>query len=119
MRGRITLITLLLVLSAGLDAQQPSASVVGRVTDATGAVIPAVSIKITNLDTNITQTGSSNQIGDFTIPYLHPGRYKMEAALTGFRSYKHTEFTLMVDQALRIDIPLEIGSAAESITVND
>src|SRR5206468_9938284 len=81
--------------------------------------IPGVAITITNLDTNISQSGSSNQTGDFTIPYLNPGRYKMDAALTGFRSYKHSEFTLMVDQVLRVDIPLEVGSAAESITVTD
>src|SRR5882724_1983242 len=81
---------------AAVYAQQPSASVVGRVTDPTGAVIPGVAIKIINLDTSITQTGSSNQVGDFTIPYLNPGRYALEASLTGFRSYKHAEFILTV-----------------------
>ena len=106
-----------IALTVRLSAQQPSASVVGRVTDATGAVIPGVSIKITNLDTNAARIGASNQIGDFTIPYLNPGRYTLEATLTGFRSYRHSEFNLAVDQALRIDIPLEIGSAAESVTV--
>src|SRR5437879_4997595 len=119
MNRHLTLVMLSLAMVAGLNAQQPSASVVGRVTDATGAVIPGVAIKITNLDTNIAQTGTSNHIGDFTIPYLNPGRYRMEATLTGFRSYKHTEFTLMVDQVLRVDVPLEIGSSAESITVTD
>src|SRR5438132_468083 len=119
MNRQFALIVLSLAFIVGLYAQQPSASVVGRVTDATRAVIPGVAIKITNLDTNITQAGASNQAGDFTIPYLNPGRYRMEASHTGFRSYKHAEFTLAVDQTLRIDIPLEIGSAAESVTVND
>src|SRR6185503_16798782 len=119
MQRSFTIVTFTLAFWAGLNAQQPSASVVGRVTDATGAVIPGVVIKITNLDTNISQTGTSNQVGDFTIPYLNPGQYKMEATLTGFRSYKHSEFTLMVDQVLRVDLPLEVGSAAESITVTD
>src|SRR5262245_1170190 len=119
MKGQLTLVTLALAWIAGLNAQQPSASVVGRVTDATGAVVSGVAIRITNLDTNIAQTSSSNQIGDFTIPYLNPGRYAMEATLAGFRSYKRTEIILTVDQTLRIDIRLEIGSAAESVTVND
>ena len=57
---------------ASLNAQQPSASVVGRVTDATGAVIPGVAIKITNLDTNIAQAGSTNQVGDFTTTSVPP-----------------------------------------------
>src|SRR5262245_14894150 len=119
MNRRLTLVALSLVLAASLDAPQPSASVFGRVTDATGVVILVVAIMITNLDTNLAQTGVSKHIGNFTIRYLNQGRYKMEAALTGFRTYKHAEFTLMVDQALRIDVPLEIGSSAESITVND
>ncbi|MBI4874990.1 MAG: carboxypeptidase regulatory-like domain-containing protein, partial [Acidobacteria bacterium] len=106
-------------VGASVYAQAPSASVVGRVTDATGAVIPGVAIKIANLDTGIAQRGTSNEIGDFTIPYLSPGRYSLEATLTGFRSYKHTEFTLAVDQVQRIDIPLEVGSATESVTVSD
>src|SRR6185436_6304366 len=119
MKSHFTLVTLWLASFGCLSTQQPLASVVGRVTDASGAVIPGVAITITNLDTNISQSGSSNQTGDFTIPYLNPGRYKMDATLTGFRSYKHSEFTLMVDQVLRVDIPLEVGSAAESITVTD
>ena len=69
-------------------SQTPTASVVGRVTDPTGAVIPGVALKITNLDTNIAQTGSTNEVGDFTVPYLNPGRYLLEASATGFRSYK-------------------------------
>ncbi|HUQ90122.1 MAG TPA: carboxypeptidase-like regulatory domain-containing protein, partial [Bryobacteraceae bacterium] len=112
-----SLVTLALGWAAVMSAQQPSASVVGRVTDATAAVIPGVTIKITNIDTNIAQSGSSNQTGDFTIPFLNPGRYRMEATLDGFRSYRHAEFTLTVDQVLRIDIALAIGSAAESVTV--
>ena len=109
----------LIATGAILAAQTPSASVVGRITDPTGAVIPGVTVKITNLDTNITQQGSSNQVGDYTIPYLQPGRYSLEAASTGFRTYKHSEFTLVVDQALRLDLALEVGSATESVTVTD
>ena len=100
-------------------AQNPSASVVGRITDPAGAVVPGVTVKITNLDTNISQQASSNEVGDFTIPYLNPGRYSLEAKADGFHTYKRTEFTLAVDQVLRIDIALEIGAATESVTVSD
>ncbi len=113
------LVAVLLAGGASATAQTPSASVVGRVTDPTGAVIPGVSIKITNLDTNISQPGSSNEIGDFTIPYLNPGRYALEASAPGFRTYKRAEFTLAVDQVLRIDIPLEVGATTESVTITD
>ena len=91
MNARALLLTALSIPTA--FAQTPSASVVGRVTDATGAVIPGVAVRIANLDTNIGQNGSSNAVGEFTIPYLNPGRYVLEASSTGFRTHKRGEFT--------------------------
>ena len=112
-------LAVLIALVLHLNAQTPSASVVGRVTDSSGAVIPGVAVKVTNLDTNIPHEGSSNAFGDFTILFLPPGRYSLDASTGGFRTYRRPEFTVSVDQALRIDIPLEIGTAAESVTVID
>ncbi len=100
-------------------AQTPSASLVGRVMDPTGAVVPGVSIKVTNIDTNISRQGSSNETGDFTLPYLNPGRYSLEARSEGFRTYKRAEFLLAVDQVLRIDVALEVGATTESVTITD
>ena len=112
---RWTLLFLLAVCQ--LFGQTPSASVVGRVTDPSAAVIPGVTIKITNTDTNQTHTGITNSAGDFTVPYLPPGRYTLEADATGFTTYKHQAFNLAVDQEQRVDIPLEVGSASQTITV--
>src|SRR4051794_41156560 len=112
------LVALLLGLSSFALAQTTSASVVGRITDPTGAVVPGVSVKITNLDTNLAQQASSNAVGDFTAPFLNPGRYVLEASAAGFHTYKHAEFNLAVDQILRLDIALEVGAATESITVD-
>jgi Carboxypeptidase regulatory-like domain/TonB-dependent Receptor Plug Domain len=114
-----TSVIVLLAFGVAAVAQTPSASVVGRVADPTGAVIPGVVIKVTNLDTNITGQASSNAVGDFTVPYLNPGRYTLEATAVGFRAYRHAEFTLALDQVLRIDIGLEIGAATESVTVTE
>jgi len=113
------LVAALLLLAHSATAQTPSARVVGRVTDATGAVIPGVFIQVTNLDTNIAQTGSSSEVGDFTIPYLNPGRYSLEARAEGFRTYRRAEFTVAVDQVLRNDMALEVGATTESVTITD
>jgi outer membrane receptor protein involved in Fe transport len=110
---------LILVLALAAAAQTPSATIVGRVTDPTGAVVPGVAIKVTNVDTNISSSGASNEVGDFTVPYLNPGRYTLEAASRGFRTHKRSEFTLAVDQILRMDIPLEVGATTESVTISD
>ncbi|MBS1828109.1 MAG: TonB-dependent receptor [Acidobacteria bacterium] len=109
----------LLFLTSALFSQTPSASVTGRVTDGSGAVIPGVAITVKNVDTNIVSKATSNEVGDFTVPYLHPGRYTLEASNAGFRTFKQAEFQLAVDQALRLDIPMELGSTTESITVTE
>ena len=114
--GKTVCVTGLLVCAC-LMAQTPSASVVGRVTDSSGAVVPGVAIRITNLDTNQSHNGVSNGAGDYTIPYLNPGRYTMEAAARGFSTYQHSGFTLAVDQEQRIDIKLEVGSATQTVTI--
>jgi hypothetical protein len=107
-----------ILTATSLLAQAPSASVVGRVVDASAAVIPGVVVKVTNLDTNQTYRGVSNGAGDYTILYLTPGRYSQEAAGAGFRDYRRAEFTLQVDQELRLDIRLEVGATNETITVS-
>src|SRR3569623_159860 len=117
MRTRLFLFVSLICTS--LFSLAPTASLVGRVTDSTGAVIPGVAIKVTNLDTNISQASKSNEVGDYTIPFLNPGRYVVEATVQGFHTYKHSEFTLEVGQTQRIDIPLQVGASSESVTVSE
>jgi hypothetical protein len=105
------------VTGACLMAQTPTASVLGRVVDGSGAVVPGVSIKVTNQDTNQPRSSVTNGAGDYTIPYLNPGRYTMEADANGFATYKHSGFTLVVDQEQRIDIKLEVGATTQTVTV--
>ncbi len=109
----------LLVSVCAARAQNSTASVVGRVSDPSGAVVPNVGVKITNLDTNLARKTTSNGAGDYAIPYLPPGRYKLEAALAGFRTYQRAEFTLEIDQSQRINIAMEVGTTSESVTVSD
>src|SRR2546427_12106963 len=91
---RSTIAVVLFLSAATAAGQTSSASVVGRVTDPTGAVVPAVTAKITNLDTNASRQVSSNEDGDYTIPYLNPGRYALEVTLSGFRSSRRPQVTL-------------------------
>ena len=115
---RLIIVALCGLAALGL-AQSPTARVTGRATDPAGAVVPGVAVKITNLETNISQPAVSNAVGDYTAPYLSPGRYTLEASFAGFRAFKLTEFRLAVDQELRIDIALEVGASADVITVSD
>ena len=113
------LVTIAILAIHVLLGQAPTATVVGRITDSTGAVIAGVTVKITNLDTNIAREVPSNEVGDYTMPFLNPGRYSLEAVAEGFRSYRRTEFLLTVEQQMRIDIRLEVGTVSESVTVSE
>lgn len=113
------LIIALLVATLTVAAQTPTAGVTGRVTDATGAVVPGATIKVANVDTNIVQQTVSNANGEFVLPYLNPAGYVLEAHASGFRSYKRERFTLEVSQVLRIDIQLEVGATSETVTITD
>ncbi len=115
---KITSLWIVLLVAAGVAfAQTPTASIVGRITDASGAVIPGVAIKVTNPDTNLSRSALSSEDGNYEIPFLNPARYVLEASATGFHTYRREEITLQVDQVLRLDIRLEIGAVQETVNV--
>jgi hypothetical protein len=99
--------------------QTPSATVVGRVTDSAGGVVPAVTVRLTNLETNQANEVVTRDSGDFTAPNLAPGRYSLEARREGFQLYRRPEFTLALDQVLRLDVALQVGAVTESVTIVD
>jgi len=78
MLSRISAATLLLC-GLSVFAQTPSGSVVGRVTDSAGGVVPNARVKLTNLDTNQGHEVATRDTGDFTVPNLAPGRYALES----------------------------------------
>src|ERR1700686_2025172 len=79
-----------------LVAQVSTADIVGTVTDASSAVVAGVKVIATNLATDLTYTGVSNGSGEFTIPLLPAGRYKIEASLTGFKAWTIPEVELTI-----------------------
>ncbi len=95
---------------------QTSSSVTGTLTDKSGASIATAKITAQNLDTQTTREALSDTSGNFTIPFLNPGRYRISAAKDGFRPV-FQEISLEVNQTARFDFQLEVGSVAESLEV--
>jgi hypothetical protein len=81
--------------------QQTGAMLVGAVTDATGAVLPKVVIRASNLATNITRDSVADESGNYSIPFLPAGDYVVTATLTGFREARAERVTLQVLQTAR------------------
>src|SRR5436305_1976299 len=106
---------LTVLFSTCLAAQ--TAQVTGRVTDQAGAVVPNAAISILNQDTGAKRSVVSNQDGYYTVPLLQPGRYQISSALPGFKPVEHKDVQLAVDQILRLDFLLEIGSLSEKVEV--
>ena len=74
-----------ILASGSVFAQAPTGQISGRVTDASGGVLPGVTITVTQTDTGLVRTTVTNETGAYTVPSLPVGPYRVEAALPGFR----------------------------------
>jgi Carboxypeptidase regulatory-like domain/TonB dependent receptor len=99
-------------------AQSTSATVQGVVTDNQGAVLPGVTITVTNAETGIARDAVSTEAGFYRIAALPPGTYTVAAALEGFAAYNRTGLLLTVGQTASIDIPLAIAGVTEAVTIS-
>ena len=95
------------IVSVVCSAQLDTASVVGTVLDQTGAVIPNASIVVENQHTGSTRNTNANGEGNFVVPALPIGQYRITASAAGFKSRAVEGFTLRVSDRLRVEITLE------------
>ncbi|MGH9838231.1 MAG: TonB-dependent receptor domain-containing protein [Blastocatellia bacterium] len=109
------LVMFILVCARVASAQQ--ASLTGRVTDKSEAVVAGASVKVTNLDTGITRQSESNSEGFFTVPFLPPGAYRVTVEANGFKTSTRDGLQLTLDQVTRADFALEPGAVTETVQV--
>ena len=94
------------------------ATLVGTVTDATGAYVASAKVTVVNTGTNfVTETTTSGE-GAYYVPYLIPGDYRVKVAAAGFKEFVREGLTLRSAEVPRVDIKLEVGSLTESVTVD-
>ncbi|MDQ2843645.1 MAG: TonB-dependent receptor, partial [Acidobacteriota bacterium] len=92
-------------------------SFTGRVTDQTGAAVPNAGITVQNVATNVAIRTTTTGTGDYTVPYLKPGPYRITASASGFHTTVHSGLTLQVDQTATVNFALNVGTASETVTV--
>ena len=98
-------------------AQGGTAQISGTVTDPSGAVLPGVEITATQTATGLVRATITNETGSYVLPNLAIGPYRVEAALTGFRSFIQTGVVLQVNSSVAINPVLEVGQIAQSVEV--
>ena len=112
----------LLITAAGVfstaPAQNTYGTIVGVVTDETGAVIPGASVTAMNVDTNIVTSAETNQSGDYRILNLLPGNYDLTVETTGFKKSVTAGVTIQVNQSVRIEIAMQVGDVVETVEVS-
>ena len=116
---RITNILALLVLSIGLHAQDFRATLTGIVTDPSGGAIPEATVKAISVETNTVKEAKTTTFGNYTIPYLNPGTYRIEVVAAGFQTLIRETIVLQVADKLNLPFQLKIGQAIQSVTVTD
>ena len=100
-----------------LEAQETRGTILGRVLDTTGAAIPNVTVKATNLATNVAVGGKSNDTGAYEIPYVLPGVYRLTAELPGFKAFYRDNIEVRLSDRISIDVRMEVGEINERVTV--
>src|SRR5580765_2784471 len=97
-------------------AQVDRATITGVVKDSTGGVVPGATVTVTNLATNLETHQQTTETGSYQVVNLNPGRYRIDAELSGFKKFSQV-ITLEVGQRARLDVELQIGLVAETIIV--
>ena len=106
-----------LALPAISLAQVSSGKILGAVLDESAGALPGVAIVVRNLETGVSRETVTNTRGRFEVPGLQPGRYQVEAELTGFSRFSQGPVTVQVNEEALVNISLKVGALAETINV--
>jgi outer membrane receptor protein involved in Fe transport len=110
-------IILLFVVSAFGQSQSTTGNIEGRIVDQTGAVVPNVTISVTNQDTGFGKTVSSDSDGIFTVVLLPPGRYKVEASAQGFAKSTYENVVVTVGAKRSLEVNLSVSGQVNVVDV--
>jgi len=106
-------------LAVALLAMGPTGTIVGTVSDPSGAVVPKARVTVRNLETNARREVETDEEGDYNVPLLPPAMYRVTIEKAGFRRSVYSNVSLDVDQTARVDFTLQVGGVNEEIEVTD
>jgi hypothetical protein len=116
-RSAIALVVVGLLFTKALTQTASTGALTGTVSDPTGAVVSDVQVTVTNEVTGELRTVTSQQNGNYVVPLLLPGSYRVEFSRTGFKRSVMTGLNISVTETARLDVQLETGGIQEKVTV--
>ena len=99
-------------------AQNAQGTILGHVSDTSGAALPGARVTVTSIDTGVTNAVSTNSIGDYTVPALNPGKYSVTVEAQGFSREVSKDLVLEVQQTLRQNFSLTVGGVSNTVEVS-
>lgn len=105
------LLLVVLGLASPAGAQDPRGSISGLINDSSGGRLPGVTVTATNVATNVPSTTTTNDDGNYAIPYLAPGKYTVIVELPGFKKIVRENIEVRVSDRIDLDFKLEVGNA--------
>jgi len=109
--------TILLGFSAPVMGQAVNATLLGTVTDSSGAAVANVKVTVTETNTGISHTSQTNDSGNYVFPDLPPGTYTVTAEQPGFKRASRAGIDLIVNSTERVDLALQPGDVNQTVTV--
>ena len=119
MRNRILVCVLIILVASLSNAQITTTTLLGTVTDSTGASLAGAQIVVTNTDINSVRTVKTDSEGTYRIEFLPVGNYKLEATMAGFKTCVQQGIVLTVNQNARVDVKLTVGGSSETVTITE
>ena len=111
-------LAVLCIAATGLFAQSgATGTILGTVTDQTGAVVPNAKVTIANTDTGVNSITYSSSAGDFDLPALNPGSYRVTVEAAGFQKSVTSGIVLTVNQKVRADAALKPGEVTQTVAI--
>jgi hypothetical protein len=114
----ICVLLLVVAVSAAITfAQAVNASLVGTITDSSGAALPNAKVTLTETNTGVSRSFNTNESGNYTFSDLPPGTYTVTAEQTGFKKASRPGVDVVVNTTGRVDLSLELGQLTETVEV--
>ena len=106
-----------LAVSLAFSQSTGTATLVGTVTDPTGAVIAGAKVKVVNTGTQFVSANTTSAEGSYYVPYLIPGSYRLTIEANGFKTYVREGITLRTNESPRINVAMDVGAVSDTVSV--